>query len=74
MGVDLSRACELLYVSNTWSGDDRIQSEERATNMNKSEPVQVTDMCIEGLDFSIDYAIAVAVRGKKNFSEATLFA
>lgn len=73
MGVDLSRADELIYCSSTWSADDYIQSLERATNMNKGEPTLVTQVVTEGLSFNIDYAIAMAIKSGKDFSESTLF-
>ena len=64
MGIDLSAASQIHYVSNSWSGDDRIQSQERATNLNKTEPVEIIDWCAHG----VEYMIAAAVKEKKDFS------
>ena len=68
MGIDLSAASQIHYVSNSWSGDDRIQSQERATNMNKTEPVEILDWCGHG----IEYLISTAVKDKKEFSASLM--
>lgn len=63
MGIDLSKGKEIHYLSNSWSGDSRIQSQERCSNLNKSEPVGIIDWCAH----EIEYAIANAVRNKEDF-------
>lgn len=63
MGIDFSMASEIHYISNSWSGDDRIQSQERATNLNKTEPVGIIDWCAH----AVEYAVAESVRGKQDF-------
>jgi len=68
MGIDLSKARTIIYASNSWSGDDRIQSQERCTNLNLQDPVQIIDVIVEGPGFGIDYAIAQAIRDKKDFN------
>jgi intracellular sulfur oxidation DsrE/DsrF family protein len=68
MGIDLSMARTIIYASNSWSGDDRIQSQERCTNLMKTDPVEIIDVVTEGPGFGIDYAVALAVREKKDFN------
>lgn len=68
MGLDLSRAREIHYLSNDWSGDARIQSQERATNINKVEPVGIVDWA----SAEIEFAVAQAVRNKLDFQAALL--
>jgi hypothetical protein len=68
MGIDLSKARTIIYASNSWSGDDRIQSQERCTNITKHDPVEIIDCVVEGQGFGIDYAVAEAIRGKKDFN------
>lgn len=63
MGIDLSRGSEIHYASNTWSGDDRIQSQERCSNLTRTSPVGIIDWCSS----SVEHAIANAVRDKKDF-------
>ena len=63
MGLDLSRAREIHYLSNDWSGDARIQSQERATNINKTTPVGIVDW----VSAEIEFAVAQAVRNKLDF-------
>ena len=73
VGLDLSCANYIVYLENTWSGNTRIQSEERCTNINKQTPICVYDVCMvfEG-DVSIDREIATAVRGKKDANDVLL--
>ena len=68
MGIDLSKARTIIYASNSWSGDDRIQSQERCTNITKHDPVEIIDCVVEGQGFGIDYAVAEAVKNKKDFN------
>lgn len=63
MGIDLSRGKEIHYLSNSWSGDSRIQSQERCSNLNKAEPVGIVDWYAH----EIECAIANAVRNKEDF-------
>ena len=73
MGIDLSRANFLLYLENNWSGDARIQSEERATRLDKTGVVQVVDFCTSfGGKANVDAAISKAVKSKSDFNAKLL--
>lgn len=48
MGMDFSRANYLFYLSNSYSQDDRIQSEERGNHTKKTGVLQVVDLCTKG--------------------------
>lgn len=71
VGVNLSRASCLIFAENNWSGEARIQAEERCTVRGK-EAVEVIDFLaacpeIELVD-KVDAKIASAVRGKQDFN------
>lgn len=48
MGLDFSFCEQLVYFSNSWSLDTRIQSSLRLQNLKRTEPYPVLDMCMEG--------------------------
>lgn len=52
MGLNFSRANTIFYLSNSFSQDDRTQSELRCSNMSKENPVEVIDLllkdCLDG--------------------------
>jgi hypothetical protein len=48
MGLNFSRANTIFYLSNSFSQDDRTQSELRCTNMSKEKPVEVMDLLLRG--------------------------
>lgn len=74
VGLDLSCANYLLYLENSWSGNTRIQSEERCTNINKMGAVEVIDVCLYFGDKSVDAQIAEAVKSKKDANDKLLIA
>ena len=67
MGLDFSRATTIFYLSNSFSQDDRAQSEERATHVKKTDPVQIIDSCTEG---TMDSMVVELLRNKQEVSTA----
>lgn len=67
MGLDFSRATTIFYLSNSFSQDDRAQSEERATHVKKTDPVQIIDTCTEG---TMDSMVVELLRNKQEVSTA----
>lgn len=47
-GLDLSAADAVIYYSNSYSLEDRVQSEDRAIHPQKMEPVLYVDLCTRG--------------------------
>jgi len=47
MGLDFSALGRLVYLSNSFSHDDRAQSEDRGQHANRVEPYEVLDICTE---------------------------
>jgi len=45
MGLDFSAADRIVYLSNSFSQDDRAQTEERAQHANRKTPYEVIDIC-----------------------------
>jgi hypothetical protein len=66
VGLNLSAADTLIFAENSWSGECRIQAEERATAMGKSA-VEIVDFCTIGCE-DIDLRILEAVRAKKDYN------
>ena len=52
MGLNFSRASTIFYLSNSYSQDDRTQSEVRCNQMGKTEPTEIIDLihplCLDG--------------------------
>ena len=69
MGLDFSRATTIFYLSNSFSQDDRAQSEERATRVDKTEPVQIIDSCSEG---TVDDLVVKLLMNKMEISSSYL--
>jgi SNF2 family DNA or RNA helicase len=67
MGLDFSRASTIFYLSNSFSQDDRAQSEDRATHLDKKDPVQIIDTCTVG---SMDAVVVDLLRNKQEVSTA----
>ena len=65
MGLDFSRATTIFYLSNSFSQDDRSQSEQRATHVQKTDPVQIVDVCTEG---SMDDIVVELLKNKMEVS------
>lgn len=69
MGLDWSVASTAIYYSNWWSGEIRIQSEDRIIHPQKKEPVLYIDLLTEN---SIDTHILDLLKKKKINSEQFL--
>lgn len=65
MGLDFSRATTIFYLSNSFSQDDRAQSEMRATHVDKKDPVQIVDSCTVG---SMDHTVVELLKDKMEVS------
>lgn len=48
MGMDFSAASTLFYLSNSYSQDDRTQSEDRGNHTQKKGVLQIIDLCTRG--------------------------
>ena len=66
VGLNLSAADTLIFAENSWSGEARIQAEERATALGK-QAVEIVDFCTIGCE-NIDISILEAVRAKKDYN------
>ena len=65
MGIDLSRADTIYYLSSSFSFDDRVQSESRATHLNKTKPVQIVDVITEG---TVEPEVVKALESKESWN------
>lgn len=74
VGLNFSKADTLIFAENSWSGEARIQAEERCTVRGK-EAVEIIDFVAEsglsGLG-EIDLAIRTAVKNKQDFNAQNL--
>jgi len=69
MGRDLSRANLSYCISNSFSNDTRSQWIMRTTNLTKTTPVAIVDVCCED---SIDEAIVKALNRKEKIADSYL--
>ena len=69
VGINLSTAAVIIFAENDWSGDCRIQAEERATVKGKAA-IEIVDFVSVGSGpvGMIDQYILTAVRAKKDFN------
>jgi len=67
MGMDFSRTNYLFYLSNSYSQDDRTQSEERGNHTQKTGVLQVVDLCTKGGN---DRALVALLTSKKKLSKS----
>jgi hypothetical protein len=65
MNYDLSRASLTHYPTNSYSRDDRAQSEKRTTNLSKNIPVGIIDYCYHD---TMDQALVKRLRSKEKIS------
>ena len=74
VGLNLSHSDTLIFAENSFSGEARIQAEERATVRGK-DAVEIIDFCtvseLEGLG-DVDFQVLTAVRDKKDFNSNSL--
>lgn len=64
-GITLTAASAVIYYSNTWSLEDRLQSEDRAHRIGQKGAVRYIDLLAQG---TIDEKIVDALRGKINLA------
>lgn len=74
MGLDFSRSSHTHYISNSYSLDDRLQSEDRTTHLMKKEPVIILDYSTISNtgDYCVDSDIVHRLREKKTISKSYL--
>ena len=48
MGLDFSALSRVIYLSNSFSQDDRSQSEDRGQHAQRTTPYEIIDICTEG--------------------------
>ncbi len=65
VGLDLSRSSTTIYYSNTFSNDDRAQSEDRMIHPKKKSSVLLIDLVTED---SIDEDVVSSLRNKRRMS------
>ena len=68
-GITLTAATMVVYYSNSYNLEHRIQSEDRAHRIGQTKSVNYVDLCTQG---TIDEKIIKALRAKKNIAAAVL--
>jgi SNF2 family DNA or RNA helicase len=66
MGIDLYAANTVVYYSNGYKLDDRMQSEDRAHRIGQTKPVTYVDLICKG---TVDEKIIQALRNKMNIAQ-----
>jgi len=66
MGIDLQTASIVIYYSNTYRLEDRLQSEDRAHRMGQKNSVLYIDLVVKG---SVDELVSAALHEKKSISD-----
>ena len=67
MGLTLTSSSRVIYFSNDFSLENRLQSEDRTHRIGQKNPVTYTDLVCNR---SIDSYVLQALRNKRNVSEA----
>jgi len=65
----LTAATTVIYYSNSYNLEHRIQSEDRAHRIGQTKSVNYVDLCTQG---TIDEKIIKALRAKKNIAATVL--
>lgn len=68
-GITLTAARNVIYYSNTWSLEDRLQSEDRAHRIGQRHEVRYVDIIAQG---TIDEQIVKALRAKTDLAKVVL--
>lgn len=68
-GITLTRAATVIYYSNTWSLEDRLQSEDRAHRIGQERNVRYIDLIAKR---TIDERVVTALRAKKDVAQIVL--
>lgn len=69
MGLNFARASHTHYISNSYSLDDRLQSEDRTTHLTKKEPVIIVDYVTPD---RVDFDVTIRLKDKKKISMSYL--
>ena len=69
IGLTLTHACTCVYWNNTFSLEDRLQSEARIWRISQEKPVLYVDLIAKG---TIDEKILNALKDKVDISKSTL--
>jgi SNF2 family DNA or RNA helicase len=69
MGITLTAAQTVVYLSNSFSTEDRVQSEDRAHRIGQKNHVQYLDLIVPG---TIDQKIVTTLRENKSISDTIL--
>lgn len=68
-GITLTAASSVIYYSNTWSLEDRLQSEDRAHRIGQRRQVTYLDLLAQD---SIDDRVVKALRSKTDLAKTVL--
>lgn len=68
-GITLTAATMVVYFSNSYNLEHRLQSEDRAHRIGQTKSVNYVDLCVQG---TIDEKIIKALREKKNIAAQVL--
>ena len=68
-GITLTAATMVVYFSNSYNLEHRLQSEDRAHRIGQTKSVNYVDLCVQG---TIDEKIIKALREKKNIAARVL--
>jgi SNF2 family DNA or RNA helicase len=68
-GITLTAASTVIYYSNTWSLEDRLQSEDRAHRIGQRKQVRYIDILAQD---SIDGNVVSALRAKTDLAKTVL--
>ena len=69
LGITLHQARTVIYLSNSFSTEDRVQSEDRAHRIGQLHPVEYIDLTCPG---TIDMKVIQTLRNNKNISDQIL--
>jgi SNF2 family DNA or RNA helicase len=69
IGLTLTHACTCVYWNNTFSLEDRLQSEARIWRISQEKPVLYVDLIAKG---TLDEKILAALKDKVDVSKSTL--
>jgi len=65
LGINLDKARTLVYLSNSWSLESRLQSEDRASSASQQHSVAVVDIIARS---TVDEVVVQALRDKKDIA------
>jgi SNF2 family DNA or RNA helicase len=68
-GITLTAATMVVYYSNSYNLEHRLQSEDRAHRIGQTKSVNYVDLCVPK---TIDEKIIKALRAKKNIAAQVL--